>query len=442
MSVYEKYWVVFPKKGTLKALLASLESLGNQIYFHSIKKDLESTIEKIVLADDKLTIQVSSKKLDFNYTLNSFVKKEIGHIKCQIPIPLSLSDFAMLLQQLITLSYNEMITHKGQVYFHSIELINSELIIKLGSESIRNIRAENNTKTLMLIDGSNVLSMAYYATAKIPGRKSMQTVDGKPTNAVYSMIKKVLSLCKTYRPSHMAICWDVSRNTFRRELYAPYKAHRGDIEPELREQFETAKELFIKANIPQFELEGYEADDLIGSFVQAWSKNNDKVYIVSSDKDLFQLLDGNVYQILQKRGKQEIINVDQFRNEYGIEPSQWVDIKAIIGDPSDNIPGCKGVGEKAAYPLLQRYQSLEELYQKLDELNDTEFQRYINKLQAAKDEAFLSKKLATLVIDLFTDFDICNLELKIDKQGLLDGFRQLEFNSLINDIRAGKYRAS
>lgn len=287
---------------------------------------------------------------------------------------------------------------------------------------------------LLLIDGSNMLSRAYYATSK--SGNMMQISDGRYTNAVYSMVQGFFNLLKNHRLSKVCILWDKSRNTWRREIYPLYKANRSETDPKLKEQFETTQWLFDKMGVPQMASEKYEADDFIGSLATKFLNDHHEgeVVIVSSDQDLFQLLNERTYQIAFHKGKEIRFTVDNFKEKYGVNPDQWVDVKAILGDKSDNIPGVTGCGEKAALPLISKFGSLDGVFEDLGKL-EPEFKRYVKKLKEGKEDAFLSKRLATIVTDIegivnsWSDFHI-----KMSKKGTFEAFRELEFDSLLEKI--------
>lgn len=304
-----------------------------------------------------------------------------------------------------------------------------------------NIRAvPNRTRTaeprLLLFDGSNVLTTAYYATKK----HMLKNVDGIYTNAVYIMTKKILDLVSRSQASHLAIAWDKGReNTFRRELYREYKANRSETEPELKQQFETARKLFNKLGIAQFSHSNIEADDVIGTIAKRWEKESTgKCYIISNDKDLYQLLSNRTIQIISGKEKESTMTVNKLKEMFNVSPYQWIDCKALLGDSSDNIPGVTGVGEKAAYPLVSEHGSLESIYENINKL-DTKYKRYVKKLEDGKEMAFLSKKLVTIRTDAdnLIPFSVKDLELKLDRIEVIKQLRLIGFKSIIYQIENG-----
>jgi len=284
--------------------------------------------------------------------------------------------------------------------------------------------------TLLLIDGFNLLSRGYFATSY--GRSDDQlskTKDGVYTNALRVFIPKLFSLIREHEVSHVAITWDVKREeTDRRIKYDFYKATRGELPTPLIEQFLTLKTVLEEIGIAQLEMSPYEADDLIGTLSNKWSHSiQNKCFIYSNDRDLLQLLNEHTSQIIAQKTGEIIYSIEHFNNDYGIHPKQWVDVKALLGDSSDNIPGCPGVGEKSAIPLIQQYRSVEELYENMEDL-DPKFNRYKKKLIAGKDSTIISKELSAIMIDIphFEDYTFEDLKLSINEDNLTNKLQELE----------------
>ncbi len=284
--------------------------------------------------------------------------------------------------------------------------------------------------TLLLIDGFNLLSRGYFATSY--GRSDDQlsrTKDGVYTNALRVFIPKLFSLIREHEVSHVAITWDVKREeTDRRIKYDFYKATRGELPTPLIEQFFTLKTVLEEVGIAQLEMSPYEADDLIGTLSNNWSNSiQNKCFIYSNDRDLLQLLNEHTSQIIAQKTGEIIYSIEHFNNDYGIHPKQWVDVKALLGDTSDNIPGCPGVGEKSAIPLIQQYRSVEELYENMENL-DPKYNRYKKKLIAGKDSTFISKELSAIMIDIphFEDYTFEELKLSINEDNLTNKLQELE----------------
>ncbi|HWO98899.1 MAG TPA: 5'-3' exonuclease [Bacillus sp. (in: firmicutes)] len=259
------------------------------------------------------------------------------------------------------------------------------------------------SETLLLIDGFNLLSRCYFATAYGREEESLaKNSAGLYINGLRVMMTKMVSFVSLYQPTHFVVAWDVKRNeTNRKSLFEGYKETRAELPAPLIQQYETLTSVLEALGVSQMSLEGHEADDVIGALAKKWSKEKEKpCFIYSNDRDLFQLLDEHVSQIVAlKRQGDTIYSLKHFRDEFGIEPSQWIDVKALLGDKSDNVPGVAGVGDKAALPLVQQYGSIEGLYNQLEEL-DPAFNRYKKKLQAGEEMAKLSKVLVTIETEM------------------------------------------
>ncbi|MEC0668482.1 5'-3' exonuclease [Priestia flexa] len=264
------------------------------------------------------------------------------------------------------------------------------------------------SEKLLLIDGFNLLSRCYFATSY--GREEAdlpRNSKGLFTNALRVVVQKMNNLIKQYEPTHIVVAWDVKRNeTKRKQAYSFYKETRNDLPVSLIQQYETLRTFFQTVGIPQLSVELYEADDVIGAFSLKWTKQKQSpAYIYSNDRDLFQLLNEHVSQIVAKPKIGDVLyTATDFKSEYGISPTQWVDVKALLGDKSDNIPGVPGVGEKAALPLIQQYGSIEGIYAKVDDL-DVTFNRYKKKLKSGQELAELSLEL----VKIDTDIEAVNL---------------------------------
>ncbi len=284
--------------------------------------------------------------------------------------------------------------------------------------------------TFLLVDGFNLLSRGYFATSYGKSEEELlKNSNGIYTDALRIFFQKLFKLIKEHDVTHIGIAWDVKREeTERRKKYDFYKATRSELPTPLIQQFETLKVVLDRIGVKQIELAPYEADDIIGTLSAKWSQElNSRCLIYSNDKDLLQLLNENTSQIIAQKGTEVIYTIDRFKKDYGIDSNQWVDVKALLGDTSDNIPGCPGVGEKSALPLVQQYQSLEGVYEQIEEL-DTKFNRYKKKLINGKEVAFISKELATIVCDIahFDTFDFNGLRFNIEHEKILIELEELE----------------
>jgi DNA polymerase-1 len=237
---------------------------------------------------------------------------------------------------------------------------------------------------LLLIDANNLITRSFY------GRPWLFDPKGRPIHGVSGFVDMVLRFNASYKPKMIIACWDSDGPTFRHQLYPDYKAHRKETPAELLEQIPRAKKVLEILNIAQAEINGYEADDLIGTLA---STSSEFTRIVSGDKDMFQLISCNVMvdYLRTKKPPQHITFFDH-EEMYGIDPGQWVDFKALVGDTSDNIPGVPGIGEKTVWPMLKQGLTLKDLMEHPDLLPI----KAAKKLEKFKDQAILSRKLAQI----------------------------------------------
>ena len=281
-----------------------------------------------------------------------------------------------------------------------------------------------------LIDGSGYIFRAYYALPPLT-RKS----DGLPTGAVSgfcSMLFKLLEDSKSkenkQKPTHFAVIFDSARKTFRNEIYSDYKANRSEAPDDLAPQFEYIRKSVLAFNLPSVELVNYEADDLIATYVDQIIKNGAKATIVSSDKDLMQLF-GKDVRIFDPM-KNKFISEQDVQNKFGVSPSKVIDVQALAGDSSDNVPGVPGIGVKTAAELINKYGNLEKLLKLAHEIKQNKRRET---LIENKDKAIISKKLVTLKHDAPVDRDLNEFKLKeIDKDKLYKFLREMEFNRLLS----------
>ena len=278
-------------------------------------------------------------------------------------------------------------------------------------------------KKLVLIDGH---ALAYRAFHALPA--DMKTSQGELTNAVYGFTSMLLNVLRDEQPTHVAVTFDKGL-TFRHDMYPDYKAHRIKMPDEMRAQMARIREVVDALSIPIFEQEGYEADDLLGTLTRQAAEQDVDTLIVTGDMDLLQLVDEHTRVLTSRWRFSDTVTYDLegVKQRYGLPPSRLVDLKAIMGDKSDNIPGVRGVGEKTGVKLLQQYGSLEDIYAHLDEVQT----RFRSKLEAGHELALLSHRLATIVRDapIQLDLDACRLR-PFDREQVMDLFRELEFRSL------------
>jgi DNA polymerase-1 len=280
---------------------------------------------------------------------------------------------------------------------------------------------------LILIDGNSLIHRAFHA---LPPFK---TKAGELVNAVFGFYSILINVITKYKPDYVAVAFDVAKKTFRNDLYADYKATRVKAPQELYDQFGRVKEGLNVLGVPIFEKEGFEADDLIATIADKTHEHTHNgdidVLILTGDKDTFQLVDDKTFIISPaKAGTDNLIyNTEAIWARYGLKPDQMIDFKALRGDPSDNIPGVHGIGEKTAIGLLQKYGTLEGIYENLGTINGAVHE----KLEKGREDAIFSKKMVTLVHDVPVDFKIDDVRFKLDDfEKIMPLFETLEFRSL------------
>ena len=288
-------------------------------------------------------------------------------------------------------------------------------------------------KRLVIIDGNSIMNRAFYG---IMSSKMLMTDDGTYTNAVYGFLAIMFKIIDDLNPDYMAVAFDLKAPTARHKAYDGYKANRKGMPNELAVQMPIIKEILNSMNITVIEKEGYEADDILGTLSVKGEKEGIDVTILSGDRDTFQLATNKVTIRIPrtKMGKTEIedFNQDKIEEIYGIEPKQLIEVKALQGDSSDNIPGVPGIGEKTALSIIQKYQTVENLYDKLDK-NETELKGKVKEnLEKNKDLAVMSKFLGTINLEVPLDVNIEELKLKEwNQQKTFDIFKKLKFNRYI-----------
>ncbi len=281
---------------------------------------------------------------------------------------------------------------------------------------------------IALIDGHSLAFRAFHA---IP--PTLSTAEGEPTNATFGFTSMLLHVLQEVKPTHIAVAFDVGR-TFRHEMYEEYKGTRLGMPDALSIQIERIREVVEAFNIPIFTMEGYEADDVLGTLSRKAEALKMPSYIVTGDTDAFQLIDDYVKVMTSGRRFSDVViyDVERVRQRYGLEPHQLIDYKALVGDKSDNVPGVPGIGAKTATSLLQKYGSLEGIYEHLDEITS---KRARNALEKYREQAFLSKKLVTIVTDLPIELDLDKCHLRnFNRDKVLELFRKLEFRSLVSRL--------
>ena len=287
--------------------------------------------------------------------------------------------------------------------------------------------AEN--KTLIIIDGNSLINRAYYAM-----QKPMITREGIYTHGIYGFINMLTKLIKDHEPGYMAVTFDVKAPTFRHKEYDGYKATRKGMPPELSMQMPLLKDVLDAMNIRRLELEGFEGDDLIGTLAVRGEEAGLEPLIVTGDRDALQLSTKKTKVLITRRGisEFELYDEDKMQEVYGLTPDQFIDLKGLMGDTSDNIPGIPGVGEKTALKLLADYGSVENLIEHAGEIKQEKLRA---KVEENADLALLSKKLATINKNVPIDVKIEDLQYREpDYDKLIDIYVKLEFNSFIKRL--------
>ena len=281
---------------------------------------------------------------------------------------------------------------------------------------------------ILLIDGNSILNRAFYGTQS----SYLKNAEGFSTGALFGFMNMFLKQIEEFSPEYAAVAFDVKAPTFRHERYPEYKAGRHATPPELLEQFPVAKELMEAMGIARLELAGYEADDLLGTYSRIATENNIKCYIMTGDRDALQLVNENVNVLLcstQKgRPHTEVYDIEAVKAKYGVLPSKLIDMKALMGDSSDNIPGVPGVGEKTAAALLIEYGSLDNIYENIENIKKSALKE---KLKNNKDLAYLSQMLGKIELFVPYDTDIKNMRTgNADSEALSALMERLEFKAI------------
>ncbi len=289
---------------------------------------------------------------------------------------------------------------------------------------------KNNTKEkLVIIDANALVHRAYHALPPLSSQK------GELTNAVFGFASLLIKVIKDINPDYMVACFDLPEPTFRHKEFEEYKAHREKTPEDLIVQFDKVKEVLKAFGIPIFEKPRYEADDLLGTIANLVKKTKKDIQIIilTGDLDTLQLVDDNVFVYTLKKGISDTILYDKksVKERYGIEPNQMTDYKGLVGDPSDNIPGVSGIGQKTASSLLQEYGTLEQIYKNISLIP----KKQREKLEASKDMAFFSKQLATICQDVDINFNLKDAKFgNYDKKKVASLFEELNFFTLLSRL--------
>jgi DNA polymerase-1 len=287
-------------------------------------------------------------------------------------------------------------------------------------------------KKLAIIDGKSVFYRGYYAMP------NLSTADGVPTGGVYGFAAMALELIKKLQPDYVCVAWDKPKTNIRKrvEMYPEYKAGRKAAPPDFYTQIPILHDLLDAFGWPLYELDDYEADDIMGTLAVKAEKEGLETLLITSDLDMLQLVNHRVKVYALKRGFSNIeeFHPESFEEKYGLKPEQFLDLKALKGDSSDNIPGVPGIGEKTAIELLKEYKTLDDIYKHLDDIKESTRK----KLEAGKESAYLSKKIGAIWCDAPLKLDLKGMDgTKIDAAALKTLLERLEFRSLVRNLPAG-----
>ena len=284
-------------------------------------------------------------------------------------------------------------------------------------------------KRLIIIDGNSIINRAFYA---LP---DMTNSEGLHTNAVYGFTRMLFKIIDDYKPTHISVAFDMKAPTFRHKEFSEYKAGRKKMPNELGQQLQPLKELLDTFNIHRMEMAGFEADDLIGTVAKKAENDDFKVYIVTGDKDAIQLASNKTTTLITKKGVGEVeeYNYDSVVERYEMTPTQFIDLKGLMGDKSDNIPGVPGIGEKTGIKLIKEFSSIENLIENTDQLKGS----VKKKIEENKEQAVFSKKLATIITDVPIEISLDELSYgDYDKNAVIEEFKKFGFNTLIKQVLA------
>jgi len=290
--------------------------------------------------------------------------------------------------------------------------------------------SKNNKKRLFIIDGYATLYRAHYALIRNP----LTTTAGIPTSAVFGFANQVFQLLEEENPDYIVAAFDSKGKNFRHELYTDYKANRSAMPDEIQTQLPYLWELLDGMNIPVLRIEGVEADDIIGTVAKMCEKDDLQCNIVSGDKDFMQLINDKtlLYAPQARRREKEIFNAQKVSEKWGVGPEHIIDLLGLMGDSSDNVPGVEGVGPVTAKKLIQKFGSMEKIYENIDQIENEKMRE---KLLNNKDNAFLSKQLVTILTDVTVDASLSDFEKKEANNKKLESiFKELEFTGLLKKI--------
>ncbi len=277
----------------------------------------------------------------------------------------------------------------------------------------------------LLVDGHPIMHRAYHALPLLTSKK------GLPTNVVYGFLSMINKAISDFHPNYLLIAFDTPKPTFRHQLYKNYQIQRPKMKDDFKIQIPLVKKAIVAAGLCYLEKDGYEADDIIGSIVEKIKNLPLRIIIITGDRDIFQLIDKNIYVAIPESGLSKIKIYDQeaVKNKLNLLPKSLVDYKALVGDNSDNYPGAKNIGPKTAIKLLEKFKTVENLYQNLSHLDSEKIKKI---LIHEKENVFLSKKLAQINCHLDLDFQPDNFKFSGFKPSLKSFLEEYQMYSLLN----------
>lgn len=284
------------------------------------------------------------------------------------------------------------------------------------------------SKTLMLIDGSSLIFRAFFALPNLTNN------DGVMTNGVYGFLTMYQNAFDKYKPDSVLVAFDRSSKTFRHEEFKDYKATRDKMPSELSYQFGILKDILDSMKVAYTDLDGFEADDIVGTYAQMGQEDGYEVVVITGDRDYLQLVDEHITVYLTKKGISDMVeyNLATIKEEYGLTPKQLIDVKGLEGDKSDNIPGVDGIGPKKAIGFIQKYGSIEGLYENIDEVSGKKTKQTLIDSEAI---AYMSKKIGTIVKNAPVEMDLADLKLtEPDYPALKEKFSKYNFNKFLEKI--------
>ena len=287
---------------------------------------------------------------------------------------------------------------------------------------------QSETKTIAVIDGNSLMHRAFHAVPP-----AMTAPDGTPTNAAFGFLSMLIKFIEEAHPDAVICAFDRGRPAFRMEALEQYKAQRPPMDPSLKAQFPIIEDLLRSMNIPVVTLAGWEGDDILGTIAARDEKLGFRTLLVTGDKDAYQLASELTHIVTTKKGISDvaIYGPDEVVERYGVTPAQVPDFLGLKGDKSDNIPGVPGIGEKKAASMLKEYGTLEGIYENLDKFKGKQLENLVNN----RDEAFLSRKVATIMRDIDIDVDLENVSFPcFDSQTVTEAFQKVRFASHLSKV--------